>query len=424
MRLKPLWAFMAAFLVCGAVLLMVILHTDNSQQPDVVACNDVVQSVSERWGTLSSASLPGMEYGLDYAVLRLDGKTLAATGPHADSSLPDAIRHRDIILDVFSGGKLVGNVIFTNPAPAALEGQRQALIFAGLLILLIPLLFCAGYALYLRHIFFKPFKTLSEFAQHVAAGNLDIPLKMDRENLFGPFTESFDLMRSELARAKENEYLANQSKKELVASLSHDIKTPVASIQAISELMLIREKDEEKQKSLETIGEKARQITSLVTDLFHASLEELQKLKVTPCEESSECIASLLRAADYNRRAAIGEAPPCMLRIDTLRLAQVFDNIFNNSYKYADTAIGVEYAFLPESLLVQIADCGPGVPETSLPLICNKFYRGENAQGKNGSGLGLYLARYFLEQMGGGIECRNLAEGGFEVTVRLLLAGR
>lgn len=114
----------------------------------------------------------------------------------------------------------------------------------------------------------------------MAAGNLDVPLEMDKQNIFGPFTESFDLMRSELKRSKKNEYLANQSKKELVASLSHDIKTPVASIQAITELMLVQQTDEAVRKSLTTINDKAKQITALVTDLFHASLEELQKLKV------------------------------------------------------------------------------------------------------------------------------------------------
>ena len=87
---------------------------------------------------------------------------------------------------------------------------------------------------------FKPFKKLQSFAVNVARGNLDIPLKMDKNNPFGAFTESFDIMREELAAARQSEYAANRSKKELVASLSHDIKTPVASIKAVSELMLMR----------------------------------------------------------------------------------------------------------------------------------------------------------------------------------------
>ena len=62
---------------------------------------------------------------------------------------------------------------------------------------------------------------------------------MDRENVFGAFTESFDLMRHELRRARERERRASQSKKELVAKLSHDIKTPIASIRAVAEVMAV-----------------------------------------------------------------------------------------------------------------------------------------------------------------------------------------
>ena len=71
-----------------------------------------------------------------------------------------------------------------------------------------------------------PFRKLRRFARDVAAGNLDIPLEMDSYGSFGAFTESFGLMREELKKARENERAADQSKKELVASLSHDINTP------------------------------------------------------------------------------------------------------------------------------------------------------------------------------------------------------
>ena len=96
------------------------------------------------------------------------------------------------------------------------------------LCILIAAFALAGVWLYFyceRSILF-PFRKLQGFARHIASGNLDVPLEMDKNNLFGAFTESFDLMRNELSNAKENERKADRSKKELVASLSHDIKRP------------------------------------------------------------------------------------------------------------------------------------------------------------------------------------------------------
>lgn len=66
---------------------------------------------------------------------------------------------------------------------------------------------------------------MKQFAEKIADGDLEFKLPMDRGNYFGAFTESFDLMREELIRARQGEYEANIRKKELVAELSHDIKT-------------------------------------------------------------------------------------------------------------------------------------------------------------------------------------------------------
>lgn len=428
MNLKPLYLFMAAFFIAGTIVLFCILNNRAESVPDPVAYNDVAHTLGEHWDTLDTAHLPGKSYPFDYAVLDLDGTVRAVTRAGLpEASISAAVKRRDTILDIDAGGKIVGNVLFYSQTMRIWQDKQQALWITGIFLLAAPLLFCAGFALYLRGLLVRPFQRLEAFARRVAAGNLDIPLAMDKENLFGPFTESFDLMRTELARAHENEFQANQSKKELVASLSHDIKTPVASIQAVTELMLVRETDSGKRKSWNTIQAKAGQIDRLVTNLFHASLEELQKLPVTPTEENSAVLGDLLQDADYNGHAAIAPIPPCILRFDRLRLQQVFDNILHNSYKYADTAILVTFAFDGALLTVTIADSGPGVPPESLSLLCNKFYRGANATGKSGSGLGLYLARYLMEQMDGSLSCENRMEGnavcGFAVHIRIPFAG-
>lgn len=275
--------------------------------------------------------------------------------------------------------------------------------------------------LYCERKFFLPFRKLQNFAHHIAAGNLDTPLEMDKHNLFGAFTESFDLMREELRIARENEYKATQQKKELVASLSHDIKTPIASIMSAMDIMLVKAKDEKERKTVESVNAKLEQINTLVTNMFQATLEELQVLKVMQCETQSTEIHTLIQDADYEKRTLPFSIPNCIIVSDLLRLQQVFDNIIHNSYKYAHTDISISSRFDGNYLIIDVQDYGSGAPDEEVPLLFNKFYRGKNAHKSDGYGLGLYISKYFMEQMAGDLCCANRSNG-FVVTLMLRLA--
>ena len=101
-----------------------------------------------------------------------------------------------------------------------------------------------------------------------------------------------------------------------------------------------------------------------------------------------------------------------------LRLQQVFDNLFINSYKYADTPVYVSAALQSGRLSVSIEDEGGGVEVEELPLIKEKFRRGSNAGEAEGAGLGLYISDYFMKEMGGGLAVSN-GENGLRVTVSI-----
>ena len=302
---------------------------------------------------------------------------------------------------------------------ASRDTNLQMILFLiiGAFVVLVMLIY-----LYYEKSIVGPFKKLQVFARQVAAGNLDMPLKMDKNNLFGAFTESFDLMREELKRARENEMLANQSKKELVASLSHDVKTPIASIKAVTELMLVSSTEKKEQRQLEIINAKAEQINLLITNMFYATLEELRALSVNIAEIPSTDIPKLLINADYEERLQEAKIPSCLVFADPIRLQQVFDNIIGNSYKYAKTDIKINAAFEAQNLVIEVMDFGEGVLEEELPLILNKFYRGKNSVHKSGYGLGLYISKYLLEQMDGGLHCEN-HPNGFTARIILRLVG-
>jgi len=257
----------------------------------------------------------------------------------------------------------------------------------------------------------KPFRDLQEFATEVARGNLEAPLRMDRDNNFGAFTEAFDLMRTELQKAQVAERLAQESKKELVAQLSHDIKTPIASIMAITEVIELKVADKDILAKLEFITSKARLVDSLITDMFQSTLEELQALKVEPAEIKPSTIRLLIEEADYDKKIRPFKIPDAICYADPLRLRQVLDNIISNSYKYAGTTIQVDASLEGESLILAIRDFGSGVPAEELESITEKFYRGSNAEGSDGYGIGLFTSQYLMKKMGGDLYCENLSDG-------------
>ena len=406
----------------AAVLAVFVFSIAPQEAPDVSLnmrkVNAIINTISENWDDLHSEVVLPFEHEIDYVVITNDGNLVAATRRGLNENINDAVRNRDTIVDVIVSGENVGKVVFYNDTAHIMRQSRQSINFGLAITLIFFILALAGYTFYLHFILLRPFKKMQGFARHIADGNLDIPLEMDRNNLFGAFTESFDLMREELHKARENEREADRCKKELVASLSHDIKTPVASIKSATELMLFTIKNEEYREQLEGITAKAEQINSLITNMFHSTLEELSELNVSIAETGSDIIPNLIRYADYEKRVKPFEIPNCLISADTLRLQQVFDNIISNSYKYAGTDMEV-HAFIEEQyLIVNIIDCGPGVPDNELPLLTQKFYRGKEASMKSGYGLGLYICKYLMEQMTGGISCENRPDG---FTVRLML---
>ena len=108
--------------------------------------------------------------------------------------------------------------------------------------------------------------------------------------------------------------------------------------------------------------------------------------------------------------------------MDKLRLQQVFDNIFANSYKYADTKIDVTIQKQDSFLSVVIEDYGGGVSLEELPLLKEKYKRGSNVKDKEGAGLGLYISDYFMKEMHGKLIVEN-GDNGLRVIVIIALIG-
>ena len=412
-----LTGFILVFVIEIIMLVVYAFQTPDFSQ-DAVEVNEVVQSITQDFNSLDKHK---NSTALDYVVLDNAGNVIYRTGAGLSESVNSAIVHRDTILDITSDGAVVGKVIIYNDGAVYMQSQKQSVIIVLAVAIAVQCGICGFYAVYLHFVIVKPFRKLKGFAERVAGGNLDIPLEMDRQNVFGAFTESFDIMRSELKKARIAEAQANASKKELVAKLSHDIKTPVASIKAVSEVGLAVAANLKDSANYTQIISKADQINALVTNLFTATLEELQQLSVAPSNIGSEQVKKMIENADYLHRATIPDMPECAVYADALRLQQVFDNIFANSYKYAKTDISVS-VLKDDYLRITIEDSGGGVSQEELPVIKEKFRRGGNSSGTEGAGLGLYISDYFMKEMHGELNVENGLHG-LKVTVAVSLIG-
>ena len=327
---------------------------------------------------------------------------------------------------VLKDNQIVGSVIRTDKGNEQYRRLRVRFLLGVFVFCVIFLTGALFYGHYINKNIIVPFDNMKDFASSVAMGNLNEPLLMDKENMFGSFTESFDIMREELSQSKKREIELQRREKELIASLSHDLKTPITGIKLTSELLKAKisknsdGKEDDTIQKLDNIYNKADQIDVLVNDLFAAALDDLGEFKVNIQDEESKILKDIVVKYDDKELVSQSDIPNVVINIDQNRMSQVIGNIISNSYKYAGTKIDIKYEVIDDYLEMCIADYGPGVPEDEISLITNKFYRGKQwAKGeKDGNGLGLYISRILMEKMNGELLPENSSDG---FIVRLLI---
>ena len=262
----------------------------------------------------------------------------------------------------------------------------------------------------------KPFHKMKRYTEQIAAGEFEIPLEMSRSQYFGELTWSFDAMRCEIKRARECERQQIENNKTVIATLSHDIKTPIASIRAYAEGLEagFENSIEKRIKYLNIIIKKCDEVSKLTEDLFLHSLSDMDKLQVNP--EETELSAFLEKAVQEltgikDDIQLIIEQKPVYVCIDPKRMLQILENLVNNARKYAKTKIRIALTISEEEVHIEVKDYGTGIPDADLPFITQKFYRGKNVQNEQGAGLGLYIVSYLMQQMNGQLRLQNETDG-------------
>lgn len=295
------------------------------------------------------------------------------------------------------------------------EEQKSGIIFIPVLCAVSVLFFLIAFG-YIYVVILRPFEKMKDFAVKISAGDFDVPLKYQRSNYFGDFTWAFDSMRKEITKARVCEREAIDNNKTVIATLSHDIKTPIASIRAYAEALSasMDTSYEKRERMLDVITRKCDEVSRLTDDLFLHSISDLDKLKIEPekleiCSFMEIVMQEIsLSQGDVHFRKPVFKA---YVNVDRNRLTQIVENLINNAGKYAKSNIDVFLTEEEDSVALHVRDYGSGIPDENMPFIFDKFYRGSNCGNEQGSGLGLYIVKYITEKMDGKVTLTNHRDG-------------
>lgn len=294
---------------------------------------------------------------------------------------------------------------------------RYSIIQCGLVLLII-----SGLLSYIYLSILRPFGKMQKYAEEISYGNYDKPINLERSPYFSGFSWAFDKMRQEISRSRQNEKAAIEKNKTVIAALSHDIKTPVASIRAYAEGLGdgLADSAEKQTRYYSTIIKKCDELKALVNDLVMHSLTDLDKLSIKESNfELCDFLGRVLDELSVGQNVINYSEPEFRIWIcaDPVRLTQIIENIIGNSQKYSNTDIDVMLEFNNGNSEIHFRDYGPGIPDEDMPFIFDKFYRGHNSSHSEGTGLGLYIVRYLVEKMSGTISIINHDKGCEAVVV-------
>ncbi|MDD4699768.1 MAG: HAMP domain-containing sensor histidine kinase [Oscillospiraceae bacterium] len=326
--------------------------------------------------------------------------------------------------------------IFTTPVELSYTTLKIVCIIAFVVLLLGILISILLTNRFLTKFVFKKIETpldiLANGVAQISDGNLDYRINYTPKDEFAPVCEEFNEMAARLKTSVERSQQHEQSRKELLAGISHDIRSPLTSIRAYVEGLLdgVAKTSEAQRKYLETIKSKSDDIDRMVAKIFLFSKMELgdypDNLEILRLDEEVRCLVQAI-GAEYEEKGLIISANkliPATVSADPDQLRRVLVNIIENSLKYKTMEIGTLIISLREengSYRLSLCDDGPGVPEEALPHLFEVFYRCDpSRQNPNrGSGLGLAIAANAIARMNGTIMAENCKTGGLNIIICL-----
>lgn len=286
----------------------------------------------------------------------------------------------------------------------------------------------------LSHLMVRPIARLAEAAEEVGRGDLAVEVPVDSSDEVGELSGRFNDMVERLRSLDE-------MKAKFIASVSHDLRSPLAAIKMSLDFLLRDDADSDKilpqhRRTLATVVDGASRLSVFVSNILDAAKIDAgrmdYRLEPVRLETVARRLEELYAAAARERRIDVdlsvpADLPPALA--DAERLERVLANLLSNALKFTGPGGTIRLRARSDGggLLLSVSDTGEGIPAEDLPRLFKPFEQahgdGRDASGRHGTGLGLYIVKDSVESMGGTVSLESTYGKGTTVTVRLPAAG-
>jgi signal transduction histidine kinase len=280
----------------------------------------------------------------------------------------------------------------------------------------------------------EPIEKLKDGVEQIAKGNYDVKIDNNVYNEIGMLIYDFNKMAETLKQSEKIKREYEENRKALIANISHDLKTPITSINGYIEALVdgVVTSSVKVNNYLNIIHNNAIYINNLIDDLFLFSKLDMQKLefnfdivKIRPfMSDLMEEFDFVLKEKNIKFKFEDKSSDELEVNVDGKRIYQVIRNVIGNAVKYGrqqDAIIEIELSNSNEWIKIEINDNGPGIPEDKLSNIFNRFYRIDTERTKDfmSTGLGLAIAKEMVEAHGGKIYASSIMGEGSTFTIEL-----
>ncbi len=291
-----------------------------------------------------------------------------------------------------------------------------------------------AFSIQMRNRVMKPIEKLRVAVDEISKGHYGYQVEEEPGNLVGDLITSFNKMSCELKEANAKNEKYERNRKELIAGISHDLKTPITSIVGYVDAIQsgVASSEEKRNTYLSIIGSNAQYTNKLIDDLFLFSKLDINQMKYEfvdmPIKDFlSDVIIEKqleLEESGVNVSFKMDVSDRMHLPLDGKMVYRIMSNILSNAVKYGDPdqpTIIIEADEIEDGVKVAITDNGKGISKNELKQIFDVFYRADSSRNKDigGSGLGLAIAKQLVEAHGGTIGATSVVGKGTTITFTL-----